>query len=60
MKRRTIIIIIVILILLIASYFIPVKSEEYIKISNPSDNGGHVYVKGYNIYGVKLYDMRRF
>ena len=57
MKRRTIIT--AISVLLIVSFFIPVKSEEYIKISNPMETGGPVYKKGYNIYGVKLYDKRR-
>ena len=60
MKRKTKITIIVLLILIITSFFIPIKNVEYIKIKNPTDNGGPVYKKGYNIYGVKLYDMRRF
>jgi hypothetical protein len=55
-KKIMILILVVSLVILGALYFIPIKTEKYIKTESPMVTGGQLYKKGYNIYGIEIFD----
>ena len=55
-NKKTYLTISIILIFFILLYFVPTRSEEYIKYSSPMEDGGPLYKAYYNIYNIKIRD----
>ena len=58
-KYSLIIVLIVIVIIMILLYFIPIKKYEYGMPSSPVSTDFIMHERGYNIYGIELYNRKK-